>query len=402
MRNLRSFTLLALLLVLSPAARALTPVGAPLTIVEDAPCSFITSLEVTATPKGAVDVVWVDDWTEFVKSQRFARDLHTGGPVTDILLVHGGLNVIQPVGTWAGRYELALNVLDFGEDPSDPEAAYRMSLDLDGVPLAEPARFETPRFLKIAPAAGGDSLQLRFEPPYYGPATCRSRGILASRIGPGGAPLSGESRVTRRASGWSSGYLEVARQPNDTFVAAYSTCEKLTGVVARRLNSSGATVGNPINLPFPAQIGNFGGSRNLLLAVHGNDLVVGAMIYNSQTPEIIGGYTRALRNGKVAAVHRISAPAGLNVGGLIDLEASSTGSSYLLLFRGVTSERQALFAQVLDAQGAPQGAPLLLAENGVNGAIASLPDGRWLAVARVQTGTPDACTESLVGTVLGE
>lgn len=396
MRNHRIF--LALIPLLTPTtAQALTPVGAPLTIVEDVPCSFIPSLEVIATPKGAVDVIWVDGWEEVVKSQRFARDLQTGGPVEELLPVHGGLNVINPVGTWAGRYELALNVLDFGEDPSDPEAAYRFSLDLDGAPIGEPARFETPRFLEIAPAAGGDSLQFRWEPPFFGPISCQSRGILASRIGPAGAPLSGESRVTRRASAWwTGGPLEVDRLPNDTFVAAWSTCEKFLGVAARRLNPVGVPVGKPISLPFPNS------ASDLVVAARGNnDLAVAAVVFSSQNPDINGAYTRAVANGKVSDQHRIPTPTGFfGIGDVIDLEASSTGSGYLLLFRGSSSERQALFAQVLNAQGAPQGAPLNVAENGVAGAIASLPDGRWLVVTRAQTGSPEACVEQLVGTVL--
>jgi hypothetical protein len=397
LQNQRPLSFLALLLLLPMAAipaRALTPVGAPLTIVEDVPCSNITDLEVIATPKGAVDVVWADDWDEIVKSQRFTRDLQTGGPVEELLPIHGGLLVIHPLGTWAGRYELALNVADFGEDPSDPAAAYRISLNLAGEPIGEPARFETKHFHSIAPAAGGDSLQFRTEPPYYGPLTCRSQGILASRIDPGGAPISAESRVTRRASGW-AGNLEVERQPNDTFVAAYSTCEKFLGVVARRLNAVGAPVGKPINLPLP------GRPSDLLLAARGNDLAVAAVIFSSQNPDINGAYTRTVANGKVSDQHRIPTPTGFfGIGEVIDLEASSTGTGYLLLFRGSSSERQAVFAQALNAQGAPQGEPLNLAENGVNGAIASLPDGRWLVVTRSQSGTPDACTEDLIGTVL--
>ena len=407
MRNRRPLSFLALLLLpaATMTAHALTPVGAPLTIVDDAPCSFATDLEVIATPKGAVEVVWVDDWNFDVKGQRFGRNLVATGAPVSLLPLHGGLNVIHPLGTWAGRYDLALNVLDFGEDPSDPEAAYRMSLDLDGNPIGEPARFETKNFLEIAPAARGDSLQFRFEPPYYGPPNCQSRGLLASRIDPSGTPISVESRVTRRASGWAGGYLEVDRQSNDTFVAAYSTCEKLIGVVARRLSPNGVPLGKPINLPFPDRIGNYGGSRNLLLAVDGNDLAVAAMIAGP-APGVNGGYTRAVANGKVSDLHRLPTPSGFGaVGGIFDMEASSTGSGYLLLFRGSSSERQGLFAQVLNAQGAPQGTPLAITENeggGLNGAIASLPDGRWLVVTRTQSGTPEACTENIVGTVLSE
>jgi hypothetical protein len=398
LRNHRAF--LAFLLLLLPLAaipaRALTPVGAPLTIAADVPCSFITEVEAIATPKGAVDVVWADDWDEIVKSQRFGRDLKAGGPVEDLLPIHGGLLVIRPVGTWAGRYELALNVADFGEDPDDPAAAYRIALDLNGEPIGEPARFETKNFISIAPAAGGDSLQLRSEPPFFGPGACQSQGILASRIGPAGAPLSGESRVTRRASAWwLPGPLEVDRLPNDTFVAAWSTCEKFVGVVARRLNPLGVPLGKPVNLPLPRP------ASDLVLAARGNALAVAAVIFSSQNPDINGAYTRTVANGKVSDLHRIPTPAGLfGIGDVVDLEASSTGTGYLLLFRASSSERRVLFAQVLDAQGVPQGEPLNLAENGVNGAIASLPDGRWLVVTRAQYGTPEACTEQLVGTVL--
>lgn len=400
MRNQRSFTLPALLLLVLPsAAQALTPVGAPLTIVDDGPCSFIPGLEVIATPKGAFDVIWVDDYNFDVKGQRFGRDFVAPAPPVSLLPLHGGLNVIHPLGTWAGRYELALNVLDFGEDPSDPEAAYRISLNLDGEPLGEPARFETKNFLEIAPAAGGDSLQFRWEPPFFGPISCQSRGILASRIDPTGAPLSSESRVTRRASAWwTGGPLEVDRLPNDTFVAAWSTCEKLRGVVARRLNAAGVPVGKPINLSFPNP------ASDLVVAARGsNDLAVAALIFSSQNPDINGAYTRTVTNGKVSDQHRIPTPAGLfGISDVMDLEASSTGSGYLLVFRASSSERQAVFAQALNAQGAPQGAPLLLAENGVSGAIASLPDGRWLVVTRAQSGTPEVCTENIVGTVLSE
>jgi hypothetical protein len=408
LRNQRSLSFLALLLLPAAAitAHALTPVGAPLTIVDDAPCSVIIDLDVISTPKGAVEVVWVDDYNFDVKGQRFGRNLVATGAPVPLLPLHGGLNVIHPVGTWAGRFELALNVLDFGEDPSDPAAAYRMSLDLDGNPIGpigEPGRFETKNFLKIAPAGGGDSLQFRFEPPYYGPASCRSRGILASRIDPGGSPISVESRVTKRASGWAGAYLEVDRQPNDTFVAAYATCDQFVGVVARRLNATGVPVGKPVNLPFPGRVGDFYGSGGLALAARGNNLAVAAMTYN-QPPTSTGGYTRAVVNGKVSELNRIPTPAGFaGIAGVVDMETSSTGSGYLLLFQAAGSDRFMLFAQALNAQGVPQGAPVAVTEDGergLSGAVASLPDGRWLVVTRSQSGTSEACTEQLVGTVL--
>jgi hypothetical protein len=400
----RSLTVPSLLLILLPmAARALTPVGAPLTIVDDAPCSVIIGLEVISTPKGAVEVVWVDDYIEEVKGQRFGRDLVASGPPVSLLPLHGGLNFFDLVGAWAGRYEVAMNVLDFGEDPSDPEAAYRVSLDLDGNPIGEPGRFETKSFLEIAPAAGGDSLQFRLEPPYFGPASCKSVGLLASRIGPDGAPLSPESRVTRRASAWSGAHLELDRQPNDTFVAAYATCDQFFGVVARRLNATGVPVGKPVNLPFPGRVGDFYGSGGLTLAASGNDLAVAVMVYN-QSAGNTAGYTRAAVNGKVSGVNRIPTPAGFaGIAGVVDLETSSTGSGYLLLFQAAGSDRFMLFAQALNAQGVPQGAPVAVTEDGergLSGAVASLPDGRWLVVTRSQGGTSEVCTEDLVGTVL--
>jgi hypothetical protein len=157
-------------------------------------------------------------------------------------------------------------------------------------------------------------------------------------------------------------------------------------------------VGKPINLPLPRP------ASDLSVAARGNDLAVASVIFSSQNPDINGAYIRAARNGTVSDLHRIPTPAGyFAVSEIIDLEASSAASTYLLLFRATSSERQAIFAQVLDAQGAPQGAPLLLAESGVAGAVAALPDGRWLAVTRVQTGpSPDTCTEDLIGTVLRE
>ena len=404
MRNhqLRPFPFLALLLLLLPlpARAALVPVGAPLAIADESICSFIPDLEVIATPKGAFEVVWVDFGDETVKGRRFARNLQPAGAPQTLLPLHGGLNSFDFVGTWAGRYELVMNVLDFGDDPDDPTAAYRVQLDLAGDPLAPPARIKPSRFLELAPAAAGDSLQFRFEPPIFGPPTCQSWGLLARRIDLDGDPLSVESRVNRHASAPALGPLEVERLPDDTFVAAYGTCQKFVGLVARRLNSAGAPVGNPIDLPLP------GRASGLVLAARGADLAVATVIFNSTSPGLSGIYTRAVANGQVFGPTRISIPAPLTASFVVDLEASPTGG-YLLLFQGSSGnpERHVLLAQELDAQGVPQGAPLAItgeSEFGVGGAIASLPNGRWLVVTRVQSGPPGLpdCRERLIGTIL--
>lgn len=389
-----------LLLLPLPVRAVLTPVGAPLAIVDESPCSFIPDLEVIATPKGAFEVVWVDDFAGEVKGRRFARNLQPGGPPVALLPLHGGLNTFDLVGAFANPYALVMNVLDFGNDPGDPRAAYRVQLGLEGDPLAPPTRLKPSRFLELAPAAHGDSLQFRFEPPIFGPATCQSQGLLARRIDETGAPLSAESRVNRRASAWSSSHLVVDRLRNDTFVAVYSTCQKFIGLVARRLNAAGAPVGKPIDLPLPGRVGNFAGG-DLVLAARGANFAVAAMVSNPD-PGLTGGYTRAVVNGQVFGPHRISGP--LAVAGVVDLAASPTGG-YLLLFQGASGDPQrlTLFAQELDAQGLPQGEPLALTgedELGVAGAVASLPNGRWIVVTRAQQGDSSSCSERLVGTVL--
>jgi hypothetical protein len=393
----RSLTLPAAFLLLLyplPARAALTPVGAPLAIADETRCFSMIDLEVIATPKGAFEVAWTAEDFD-VKGRRFARNLQAGPPQT-LLFIHGGLNFLDFVGTWAGRYELVMNVFDFGDEPADPTAAYRVQLDLEGDPLAPPARVKPPRFLELTPAAGGDSLQFRFEPPIFGPFPCQSWGLLARRIDRVGNPLSAESRVNRRASALSVGSpLEVTRLPDDTFVAAYGTCHKFTGVVVRRLDAAGAPVGKAINLPMPSPV------SDLVVAARGADFAVAATIFSSN-PGVTGGYTRAVVNGQVFGPTRVSASLALS--GIIDLAASPAGR-YLLLFRGAGNnpERHTLFAQELDAQGVPQGAPLAIAEGhplGLAGAVASLPNGRWIVVTRAQSGTGDACRERLVGTIL--
>ncbi|HEY2289357.1 MAG TPA: hypothetical protein VGM86_01530, partial [Thermoanaerobaculia bacterium] len=307
-----------------------------------------------------------------------------------------------------GRYEVALNALDDGDNPDDPLTGYRVSLDLAGNPLAPAARFKPPNFYQLAPAAGGDSLQIRIEPPVFGPPNCRSEGLLARRIDAGGTALGAESRITRRASAFNLGHFQVERLPDDTFVAVYSTCEKLSGLVARRLSSTGAPVGKPINLPLPAQLGNFAAGDLVLAARSGADFVAGAMVLDTSAG-LLGSYTRGVVNGQVFGPTLIPIPSGaVTIPGLIDLAASPAGG-YLLLFQSDVGDlgHPALFAQELDAKGVPQGKAVEIAEqtggtgsSGIAAAAASLPNGRWIVVARVQTGGPTACSERLVGTVL--
>ena len=404
----RSLILLALLLPL-PAQAALTPAGTPLIFANTDSCSSETELEVIATPKGAFDVIWADfAEDEVVKALRFGRNLEPAGAPVTVLPIHGGLVFTDFVGTWAGRYEVVLNAGDFGNDPDDPLTGYRVSLNLAGDPLAPPARIKPQRFFELAPAAGGDSLQFRFEPPIFGPLACQSQGLLARRIDEGGAALSPESRITRRASAFSAGYphFAVDRLPDDSFVAVYATCEKFTGLVARRLNAAGAPVDNPINLPLPGRLGNFGGGNLLVAARGGKDFVaVGRVIEDTVSPPF-SVYARAVVNGQVFGPARISPPPGfISVNGLIDLEASPAGG-YLLLFQGFRSDlqRSFLFAQELDARGVPRGAPLEISGGKGftvnNAAAASLPNGRWIVVTRARQGSGSNCRERLTGTVL--
>jgi hypothetical protein len=410
-RNHRSRSLILLTLLLPlPARAALTLVGSPLVISESPFCSYNTGLEVTATPKGAFEVAWVDDEDAFeVKGQRFTRDLLPTGSPRTLLPIHGGLFFSSLVGTWTGRYEVAMNAADYDNYPDDPSVGYRVSLDLAGDPLAPAARFKPPRFFWLAPAAGGDSLQFRTEPPVFGPPGCQSEGLLARRVDAGGAALGPESRINRRASAFSLGSQFLTdRLPDDTFVAVYSTCEKFNGLVARHLNAAGASVGNPINLPLPAQLGSSSGGL-VLAARGGGDFVLRAMVFNPFT-ELGGSYAWGVVNGQVFGPTLIPAPpgvAGLPV--LVDLAASPAGG-YLVLFQGGTGDpsRSTLFAQELDAKGVPRGAAVVVADqnggglsgSGIVAAAASLPNGRWIIVARQQTGDPTSCSERLVRIVL--
>jgi hypothetical protein len=399
--RLRWLPFLALVILLPlPGQAALTRVGAPLLIADGLSCSSIIDLGVIANPQGDFEVVWVDDFDFVVKGQRFARDLQPSGPPQTLLPLHGGLNTFDLVGTWAGLYELVMNVADFGDNPSDPLASYRVQLDADGEPLAPPVRVKPPRFIALAPAADGDSLQFRFEPPIFGPFSCQSRGLLARRIDGEGHPQSVESRVNRHASPWAGAYLAVDRLPDDTFVAAYSTCQKFLGLVARRLNAVGAPVGKPFNLQLPGRVGNFAGG-NLVIAAHGAGFAVAAMV-SSLRAGATGAYTEAVLGKQIFGPTRITAPTG--IGGVIDLAAAPDGG-YLLLFQGVSSPPQhfVLFVQELDEHGVPQGPPQPITEpdeNGLDGAITSLPDSRWLVITRANSGDPDHCVERLVGTIL--
>jgi hypothetical protein len=410
-RNHRSRSLILLTLLLPlPARAALTLVGSPLVISESPYCSYNTGLEVTATPKGAFEAVWIDEGTYEVKGQRFTRNLLPTGSPRTLLPIHSGLFFSSVVGTWTGRYEVAMNVNDYDNYPDDPAVGYRVSLDLEGAPLAPAARFKPPRFFRLAPAAGGDSLQFRTEPPIFGPSSCPSEGLLAGRIDAGGAALGPESRITRRASAFRLGsQFLTERLPDDTFVAVYVTCEKFNGLVARHLNAAGAPVGNPINLPLPPQPGNFPSGSLALAARGGGGFLVGTMVSNSGIEP--GGYTWGVVNGQVFGPTPIPAPRGAaGFPRLVDLAASPTGG-YLLLFQsggGDHSSRSTLVAQELDAQGVPRGAAVAVIDQNGGGtssssftaAAASLPNGRWIIVARQQTGDPTSCSERLVRIVL--
>lgn len=399
----RIFSLLACLL--PPAAQAaLTPVGEPFAVADESPCSSVATVEVTATPKGAFEVMWTDTLEPQVLGRRYDRALNPGGPPVTLfpLPPSGGIFKADITGTWAGRYELGMNVVDYGADLLDPWAAYRVALDLDGDPVEPAVRLKPQRFAEIAPAAGGDSLQFRYDPPYKG--QCRGGGLRVSRIDENGAPLSRESRITRRAPSWSRSALVTDRLPDDTFITVYSTCQEFRGLVARHLSPSGVPVGKAIPLPIPGGlVGSFNSSAVALASRSGSDFAVAATVI-SPKGESGAGYTRAVVNGRVFGPTRIPVPASATgISGVIDLAASPDGG-YVLLFQGDAGSQRLLFAQELDARGVPQGEAVQLTgdeEYGAHGAVASLPDGRWIVVTRAQHAEAEVCTERLVGTVLG-
>ena len=113
-------------------------------------------------------------------------------------------------------------------------------------------------------------------------------------------------------------------------------------------------------------------------------------------------------NGQVFGPTLIPPPPGVtDIPGPIDLAASASG--YLLLFQSSAGNpsRDTLFAQELDARGAPRGAAVAVAVSGPAGGFspsaiaadaASLPNGRWIVFTWEKTGDPAACSERLVGT----
>jgi len=102
---------------------------------------------------------------------------------------------------------------------------------------------------------------------------------------------------------------------------------------------------------------------------------------------------------------RVATPPGyFGIAGVMDLEASPSGG-YLLLFQAANGDpqRRTLFAQELDARGVPQGTPVAVTgdgELGVAGAVASLPDGRWIVITREQSSDDaTACSERVIRTI---
>jgi hypothetical protein len=283
-------------LVVQSAVAALVPVGPPVEIVDEIVDEFPcfpnhTNLEVVATPKGAFIVLWGDDQMFELRSRRFSRQLLPTAPPQTLLPVRGE-QFFDFAGEWAGlRYELVINLQNYNETPSHRFEACRVQLDLEGESLGPASRVKTPRFVKLAPANGGDSLQFRVEPPaFYRHPTCLSFGLLARRIDISGNPLSIENRVNRKASAWDGGtvQLQTSRLADDSFVTAYTTCDKFTGVVARRMSSAGAPVGKPINLPLPGRV------ASLRLAASGSGFAIAATVFSTNPAETGGRRPRSL------------------------------------------------------------------------------------------------------------
>ncbi len=400
---MRKPALSAILLLLLPlsARAALTPVGDPFPIEDESPCSF-QELTVISNPVGSFEVVWVDHAEGDVRGQLFNPDATPAGGPVSLLPLHGGQIGFDFAGTWADGYHLAINVMDTGVSLSNPWEAFRVGIDTSGNPLGTPVRVKTRNFRKLAPAGlfGGESLELRLE---AGPSsvTCSRLGLLARRLDDTGAPLTGASRVTRQASAWTGHDLMAERVANDTFVVAYRTCQQFSGYVARRLNQNGLALGKPINFPLPGPPINFAGG-NVAMAARGRDFLIAAMSVDQSTAagrvQVMGMFRE-----KKFGPTRLPIP---RAGGIVDVAASLTpGGGYVILYFAATGDplHPTLFAQEVSSQGVPQGAPVQLTGDdfiGVDGAVASLPGGRWIVVTRAQQGDLVACDERLIGRIL--
>jgi hypothetical protein len=384
----------------SPGGAALGPTG-PEILVDEAPyCAHEPGLGVAATPKGAFAVVWVDDSDDFAyQSRRYDRGL-VGGPIHTLRAYEGGQFGIEVEPVFAGDYQIAVNILDFDADPGDPWAAYRVQLALNGEPLGPATRLETGRFLALFPGPAGESLQVRWEPPIWGPTTCQSWGLRARRVAQSGAALFPEHRVTGRASGATPGRPSMTRTGDGRFAIAWPTCDRFVGVVARRLDAQGAPRGRIFDFALPARSGA------LEVAAHRERMAVaGVIAYNvAELPQ--RAFAAVVVGNSPHGPHLLPPlPEGIGLQRVVDLAVSATGR-HVVLLQGSGTEQTLLFAQELDDRGRPLGAPLQLgpsSERGMDGAVASLGGDRWVVVTRQQLPAGDlgdACSERIVARVL--
>jgi hypothetical protein len=389
-----SAVVLLLPLLALPARGDLTLVGEEIPIAEDVVCPISTDeVAVVATPKGAFEAMWVSEDEFAVMGRRFDRRLVPPGPATPLLPLYGGLFPVRFAATWAGGYQLAVDVADFNQ-PSDPAAAFRLRLDLAGNLLAPARRMDAPHFVRLVPDRGGESLRLRVELPIYGPTSCQSRGVLARRLGADGSALSAESRATRRASAWNGGEVTAVRTGDGRFALAWSTCERFVGVVMRRLQADGSP-GKAFDFPLPARVGSFAGGSFAVAARDGAMAFAAAVALPDGGAPFVGGVSGTRRFGPV----RLESP--LPFAGIVDL-AAAPGGGYLLLYEVNDGEEPVLLAQELDAAGQAVGGPLAMNQVDLfrNGAVTHLTDGRWLAVLRLLDFTAGNCQERVVARIL--
>ena len=170
-------------------------------------------------------------------------------------------------------------------------------------------------------------------------------------------------------------------------------------------------MGNPINLPLPAGLGNFAGVEPRARGARRRRLRGGGEGLRYVERGFNGTYTRGVVNGQVFGPTLIPTPPGATGSlGLIDLAASPAGG-YLLLFQSSAGNpsRDTLFAQELDAKGVPRGAAVALAASGrpaiqpsgIAADAASLPNGRWIVFTwRRQRDPAPSCSRAPGGTVL--